>query len=71
MMNEFGRISLVCDGAYITPRNVGGITKYPIDLGPNQVCTLVGSSPGTAAVSGAAYIKANFDYDVGNLWRNL
>ncbi|ORY59909.1 pleiotropic drug resistance ABC transporter [Leucosporidium creatinivorum] len=71
MMNEFSRIDLTCDGAYITPRNVGGITKYPADLGPNQVCTLVGSTPGTAAVSGAQYIAGNFEYDVANLWRNF
>lgn len=50
---------------YITPRNVGDITKYPAGLGANQVCTLVGSSPGSAVVSGSDYISANFDYDSG------
>mgnify|MGYP001599324460 FL=1 len=65
MMNEFGRIDLVCDGSYITPFNVGGLTKYPLALGPNQVCTLPGSVGGNPFVPGADYIRAAFEYDAG------
>ncbi|KAL8291281.1 hypothetical protein RQP46_002259 [Phenoliferia psychrophenolica] len=71
MENEFGRIDLTCDGSYITPYNVGGLTKYPTDLGPNQVCTLLGSTPGSNVVPGRDYIKAAFEYDVGDLWLNF
>lgn len=63
MMNEFERVTLQCDGAYITPRNVGNLTKYPLVLGANQVCTLRGSTPGIAAVPGRDYILANFEYN--------
>lgn len=57
--------SLTCDGAYITPFNVGGLTKYPTDLGPNQVCTLLGSTAGSNIVPGSDYIAAAFEYDAG------
>lgn len=71
MMPEYLSSADLISLQYITPRNVGGTTKYPTDLGPNQVCTLVGSTPGTAAVTGAQYIAGNFEYDVANQWRNL
>ncbi|KAK4699639.1 hypothetical protein P7C70_g6621, partial [Phenoliferia sp. Uapishka_3] len=71
MENEFGRISLTCDGSYITPYNVGGLTKYPTELGPNQVCTLLGSTAGSSVVPGRDYIKAAFEYEAGDLWRNF
>lgn len=63
MANEFARIDLVCDGAFITPRNIGSISKYPLALGANQVCTLAGALPGSNIVSGRDYIRAAFDYD--------
>lgn len=69
MENEFMRISLSCDGAYITPRNGGILNKYPDGLGPNQVCTLFGSSPGDDIVSGSSYIQVGYQYNVSDLWR--
>jgi ATP-binding cassette subfamily G (WHITE) protein 2 (SNQ2) len=39
------------------------------DLGPNQVCTLFGASPGSATVSGRDYIKAGYGLDADDLWR--
>ncbi|KAG9100824.1 hypothetical protein FRC06_003645 [Ceratobasidium sp. 370] len=71
MENEFYRISMSCDGSYIIPHNVGTMTKYPTTLGPNQVCTLLGASPGQSMVSGDAYIGASFEYKKSQLWRNL
>ncbi|KAG8704963.1 hypothetical protein FRC08_001922 [Ceratobasidium sp. 394] len=71
MENEFYRISMSCDGSYIIPHNVGSMTKYPTSLGPNQVCTLLGASPGQSMVSGDAYIGASFQYKQSELWRNL
>ncbi|KAG8684720.1 hypothetical protein FRC09_015185, partial [Ceratobasidium sp. 395] len=71
MENEFYRISMSCDGAYIIPHNVGDMTRYPTALGPNQVCTLLGASPGQGTVTGDAYIGASFQYRRSELWRNL
>ncbi|KAJ6520219.1 ABC-2 type transporter-domain-containing protein [Mycena sanguinolenta] len=69
MENEFMRIQLTCDGTYVVPRNVGDLTKYPDGLGPNQACTLFGSSPGDSSVSGESYISAGYGLNSDNLWR--
>lgn len=71
MINEFSRIDIECEGTSIIPRNIGNLTRYPTSLGPNQVCTLVGSVPGNPIVSGSDYILANFDYVAKDLWRNF
>ena len=67
--SEFSRISLVCDGACVVPRNGPGMDKYPNVVGPNQACTLYGARPGSSTVGGADYIKAGYTLDVGDLWR--
>ncbi|KAF8215759.1 pleiotropic drug resistance ABC transporter [Mycena galopus ATCC 62051] len=67
--NEFRRIQLTCDGTYIVPRNVGNLTTYPEELGPNQACTLFGSGAGNSVVSGESYISAAFGLNSDNLWR--
>ena len=69
MESEFSRISLVCDGAYVVPRNGPGMDKYPNVVGPNQACTLYGAQPGSNTISGADYIKAGYTLDVDDLWR--
>ncbi|KAJ3718556.1 ABC-2 type transporter-domain-containing protein [Lentinula raphanica] len=69
MENEFRRIDLTCDGAYIVPRNGNGVTKYPDGLGPNQVCTLFGASSGSTSVTGHQYIFAGYDLNTTDLWR--
>ncbi|KAG9089211.1 hypothetical protein FS749_001533 [Ceratobasidium sp. UAMH 11750] len=71
MENEFYRISMACVGPYIIPHNVPGITKYPETLGPNQVCTLLGSSSGQSEVPGSAYMAAGFEYQKKHIWRNF
>ncbi|CAE6481297.1 unnamed protein product [Rhizoctonia solani] len=71
MENEFYRIDLQCVGTYIVPRNVGSITKYPSELGPNQVCTLLGATPGSSLVTGDAYMAASFEYQKKDIWRNF
>jgi ATP-binding cassette subfamily G (WHITE) protein 2 (SNQ2) len=71
MINEFRNIDLVCTGNFISPRNIGNITKYPVELGANQVCTLVGSTPGNPIVTGNEYLFANFEYLPNELWRNF
>ncbi|TFY71815.1 hypothetical protein EVG20_g1190 [Dentipellis fragilis] len=69
MENEFGRLSFTCDGTYVVPRNGPGVDKYPDGLGPNQVCTLFGSSSGTDIVPGRDYIFSGFDLSIDDVWR--
>lgn len=69
MENEFSRINLTCTDSYMVPRNPPSSTKYPEVLGPNQVCTLYGASPGSAIVTGDDYIRAGFAMDSGDLWK--
>lgn len=71
MENEFKRINLLCEGTSVIPRNIGDITKYPNDVGPNQVCTLAGSQSGNQFIAGRDYISAAFDYDYRDIWRNF
>ncbi|KAF8743104.1 ABC transporter, partial [Rhizoctonia solani] len=71
MENEFYRVDLQCVGNYIVPRNVGSITKYPTELGPNQACTLPGATPGESLVTGDAYMLASFEYRQKDIWRNF
>ncbi|KAH9981076.1 ABC-2 type transporter-domain-containing protein [Lactifluus volemus] len=61
MKNEFQTLNLTCDGAYIVPHNAGNITKYPAELGPNQVCTLFGAKSASAIVPGRDYVKIGYD----------
>ncbi|THH33132.1 hypothetical protein EUX98_g1017 [Antrodiella citrinella] len=67
--NEFSRINLDCNGAYVVPRNSPGSNTYPDTLGPNQVCTLAGAEPGNTIVSGRSYLSAGYALDVSDLWR--
>ncbi|GAA5991262.1 hypothetical protein JCM10908_003228 [Rhodotorula pacifica] len=66
MDNEFKRINLACEYPYITPYGPG----YPTNLGPNQVCTLAGSTPGNPVVPGRDYIQQSFQYNISEQWRN-
>ncbi|KAG9313864.1 pleiotropic drug resistance ABC transporter [Chiua virens] len=69
MENEFMRTSMICDGSYVVPRNGPGVTIYPDTLGPNQVCTLFGSQPGSDVVNGNNYIEASFGITSADIWR--
>ncbi|GAA5873664.1 hypothetical protein JCM8547_002670 [Rhodosporidiobolus lusitaniae] len=72
MANEFKRITLTCDGDYITPNSLGGVlTQYPDALGPNQVCTVAGATGGSDVIPGADYIAAAYEYYVKDQWRNF
>ncbi|KAG8687546.1 hypothetical protein FRC11_007050 [Ceratobasidium sp. 423] len=62
---------LQCVGNYIVPRNIGNITKYPTELGPNQACTLLGASSGESLVTRDAYMWASFDYRKKDIWCNF
>lgn len=65
MANEFSRIDLECTGESLIPSGPG------YDSLANQVCTLPGSIPGQAYVSGSAYITQAFQYAPSDLWRNF
>jgi hypothetical protein len=69
MESEFSRISLVCEGSFVVPRNGPGMDKYPNIVGPNQACTLYGAQPGATTISGSDYLKAAYLLDVNDLWR--
>ncbi|RDW71882.1 hypothetical protein BP5796_07916 [Coleophoma crateriformis] len=65
MENEFGRLTLTCEGTSLVPSGVGYNSIQ------NQVCTLAGSVTGTDQVSGSAYITQGFSYLPSQLWRNF
>jgi len=70
MENEFGRGNLSCDIANIVPRNMGdNMTQYPGNLGPNQVCTVQGATPGSDVITGDAYLAAGYGVYQADLWR--
>lgn len=69
MESEFSRIDLECVGEYVIPRNPAGVSKYPEALGPNQACTLFGSTPGSDVINGSAYVSAAFDLNTADIWR--
>ena len=45
------------------------IIIYSDTLGPNQACTLPGSSPGSIFVAGRDYVREGYGLDVADLWR--
>ncbi|KAK3070076.1 ATP-binding cassette transporter snq2 [Teratosphaeriaceae sp. CCFEE 6253] len=64
MVNEFSRIDLTCTGTSLVPNGPGyGDINH-------QVCTLLGSQPGTPVISGSAYVETSFSYNPNQLWRN-
>lgn len=70
MENEFMRGSMTCDTANIVPRNAdGSMTQYSDTLGPNQACTVSGSTPGSDIITGDAYMEAAFGIYHADLWR--
>ncbi|KAI0386339.1 ABC-2 type transporter-domain-containing protein [Hypomontagnella monticulosa] len=65
MANEFGGSQLTCSAESLIPSG-----PFYDDIN-HQVCTLPGSTPGSDAVSGAAYITQGFSYAPQDLWRNF
>lgn len=63
--------SILCNGQFVTPHNIGSITSYPSTVGPYQACILPGSEPGQPEVPGSAYLMCAYSYDTGDLWRNV
>ncbi|MBW0485660.1 hypothetical protein O181_025375 [Austropuccinia psidii MF-1] len=64
MINEFKRLDFTCSGVSIVPRG----STYPTDVGPNQVCTTLGSQPGSQIIRGEDYIRVAFGYKKEHLW---
>jgi ATP-binding cassette, subfamily G (WHITE), member 2, PDR len=65
MINEFSGRQFSC--ATMVPQGPG-YSKVPSN---HQMCAAVGAKPGSAEVSGDAYLAASFQYYPGHLWRNL
>ncbi|GAA6042344.1 hypothetical protein JCM8097_003859 [Rhodosporidiobolus ruineniae] len=72
LINEFKRLTFTCDGPYIFPNSLSGeLAQYPTSLGPNQVCTVAGSTPGSSVIPGMDYLHASYGYTTGIQWRNF
>ena len=64
MANEFYNLDIQCVPPNLVPQGPGASTQY-------QSCTIAGSQPGRATVSGADYIMTSFTYTRAHLWRNF
>jgi ABC-type multidrug transport system ATPase subunit len=65
MVNEFRGLTLACTDESLVPSGPGyDDIRY-------QTCTLPGSSAGSNAIDGGAYIDLTFQYGPGDLWRNI
>ena len=64
---------MTCDQANTIPRNIpsAGITGFPDNVGPNQLCSLVGSGVGQNSVDGNDYMYAGYRYTYSHVWRNF
>ncbi|KAJ5279839.1 hypothetical protein N7478_005211 [Penicillium angulare] len=65
MINEFASLTYECSTSDLVP---SGPDYNDI---ANQVCAVVGSEPGQRFVSGMSYIRAQYGFEEGNLWRDL
>jgi hypothetical protein len=62
---QFKRITITCDGDYITPNSLdGSLPQYPNTLGPSQVCSLPGATAGSNIIAGEDYLAAAYEYYV-------
>ncbi|KAI9507719.1 ABC-2 type transporter-domain-containing protein [Russula earlei] len=68
MQNEYNRHNFTCDGSYVIPRNGFNANKYPSSLGPNQVCTLFGASPGYNITTGRSYLLTAYGMVGNDIW---
>lgn len=65
MMNEFKRLTMTCTMDSLVPVGRG------YDDMAHQACTLPGGDPGSNIVPGSEYIRRQFSYEPGDLWRNF
>lgn len=63
MTNEFYTLDGTCSTLVPSGAGYEGVSLQ------NQVCTVVGSEPGLARVSGSNYLALSFGYYHKNLWR--
>ena len=63
MVNEFHTVDAGC--STLVPQGPG----YEGVSIANQVCTTVGSVPGSSTVSGLRYIELAYNYSYSHLWR--
>ncbi|KAK5133859.1 hypothetical protein LTR08_007190 [Meristemomyces frigidus] len=64
MANEFYSLQIQCVPPFLVPQGPLATEQY-------QGCTIQGSQPGSAVVSGADYIKVAYTYSRSHLWRNF
>jgi ABC-type multidrug transport system permease subunit len=63
--NEFHGLHGTCSS--LVPSGPG----YEAVTLSNQVCTVLGSLPGSSTVDGDRFIGLNYGYKYSHLWRNL
>ncbi|KAI9037656.1 uncharacterized protein KD926_000142 [Aspergillus affinis] len=66
MANEFADINLSCTESQLVPSGPGydGNLHY-------QGCTIIGSTKGSATVSGTTYLSDQYEFSPSHIWRNL
>ena len=64
IVNEFHSLHAEC--STLIPMGPGYDGQVTLE---NQVCTTVGSRPGTSIVDGNTYVEVNFKYNFSHLWR--
>ncbi|KAF9014420.1 hypothetical protein BDZ89DRAFT_1142302 [Hymenopellis radicata] len=67
MENEFMRIQMTFNGAYVVYHSGPGFSTYTDELGPTQACTIFGASDGSVSITGEAYINAGFSLNASDL----
>ncbi|KAF4985237.1 hypothetical protein FGRMN_11255 [Fusarium graminum] len=65
MLNEFHGREFLC--AAMVPKGPGYETLSP----ESQICSVVGSEPGSSVVDGSKYIALSFGYHNSHKWRNV
>ena len=65
MANEFEGQNFPCDPSQLVPSGPGYTNSA------FQSCAIIGSTPGSTVVSGAAYISEAFGFSRGHVWRNF
>ena len=65
MINEFASLTYACSPGDIVPSGPG------YNSIANQVCAVVGSTPGGATIAGMDYLQAQYGFEASHMWRNI
>ena len=65
MINEFASQVYACSEGDIVPSGPGYSNIA------NQVCAVLGSTPGTDSIPGISYLEAQYGFQASHMWRNV